>query len=356
MPTWLTSTCLTIVLAMTTYRMLSKGFKVFKRENAIMEPRASSVGRNSYGSFTKTESHEALGSWVEEKTSSEATRPGLSRRASTLSVTDVADFATDKQMDTMLSEPDSLQNPLSQRDSNTDDPQLEALLAREARVFQTEKVAAVVLIFLIVVVLTIAKGGQAWSPFDIHCGSLGYWALTFSIIPVVGGAAAIIRQQLMAQYYLKESIAYPYVKGDVHWGPRETLLYPSICAIAGLFAGLFGIGGGIVKGPLMLEMGVLPEVAVATSSTMIFFTTGAATSSFLVFGTLPLRNGLIFFCIGLVGGLFGQLIMTRITRSLSRPSILIFAIAGIIGASTVFMTISSLEAIQAGKGTHGVCA
>ena len=33
--------------------------------------------------------------------------------------------------------------------------------------------------------------------------------------------------------------------------------------------GMFGVGGGIVKGPLMLEMGVLPDVAAATSATMI---------------------------------------------------------------------------------------
>ena len=32
--------------------------------------------------------------------------------------------------------------------------------------------------------------------------------------------------------------------------------YPLICSGAGLVAGMFGIGGGIVKGPLMLEMGV----------------------------------------------------------------------------------------------------
>lgn len=35
-------------------------------------------------------------------------------------------------------------------------------------------------------------------------------------------------------------------------------------------AGMFGVGGGIIKAPLMLEMGVLPEVASATSATMIW--------------------------------------------------------------------------------------
>jgi uncharacterized membrane protein YfcA len=34
-----------------------------------------------------------------------------------------------------------------------------------------------------------------------------------------------------------------------------------ICSTAGLVAGLFGIGGGVVKGPLMLELGVAPDVS-----------------------------------------------------------------------------------------------
>ncbi len=111
---------------------------------------------------------------------------------------------------------------------------------------------------------------------------------------------------------------------QVAWTPRNTVLYPAACSIAGLVAGMFGVGGGIVKvrtqmfplklnmphvmhmrhvylpagtnsssscpvcvsfgprhddqaqagaplpqGPLMLEMGVLPDVAAATSATMI---------------------------------------------------------------------------------------
>ena len=35
----------------------------------------------------------------------------------------------------------------------------------------------------------------------------------------------------------------------------NTVRYPCICFFAGFFAGMFGVGGGIVKGPLMLEMG-----------------------------------------------------------------------------------------------------
>lgn len=59
----------------------------------------------------------------------------------------------------------------------------------------------------------------------------------------------------MERWRLKSRLGYRYVEGDVEWDPRNTLRYPAICFFAGFFAGLFGVGGGIVKGPLMLEMG-----------------------------------------------------------------------------------------------------
>mmetsp|Transcript_11577 Transcript_11577/g.21219 ORF Transcript_11577/g.21219 Transcript_11577/m.21219 type:complete len:88 (-) Transcript_11577:213-476(-) len=56
---------------------------------------------------------------------------------------------------------------------------------------------------------------------------------------------------------------------------------------AGVSAGLLGIGGGMVQSPLMLEMGMLPEVQRATSATMILFTASSAALQFLAAGAFP---------------------------------------------------------------------
>ena len=56
------------------------------------------------------------------------------------------------------------------------------------------------------------------------------------------------------------------MEGDIAWDNRATIIYPLICIGAGLCAGMFGIGGGIVQVPLMLQMGVNPKVASASSA------------------------------------------------------------------------------------------
>ena len=72
------------------------------------------------------------------------------------------------------------------------------------------------------------------------------------------------RQVLIDRWRLKKELRYKYAKGDIEWNERNTLVYPAICFFAGFFAGMFGIGGGIVKGPLMLQIGVHPLVASGT--------------------------------------------------------------------------------------------
>ncbi len=42
-----------------------------------------------------------------------------------------------------------------------------------------------------------------------------------------------------------------------------------MCVFAGIGSSALGIGGGMVTGPLMLHLGALPAVSVATASFMI---------------------------------------------------------------------------------------
>lgn len=54
--------------------------------------------------------------------------------------------------------------------------------------------------------------------------------------------------------------------------------------MAGLLAGMFGIGGGIVIVPLLLTIGTHPAVASATSSAMVLITSLVSSSVYFVFG------------------------------------------------------------------------
>lgn len=133
--------------------------------------------------------------------------------------------------------------------------------------------------------------------------------------------------------------------GEITWSNRTTLLYPLLCSTAGVAAGLFGVGGGIIKGPLMLELGVMPEVAAATSATMILFTSGAASIVYLHFSYVLPDYGLALFATGFLVTLAGQLLTYKMIKVFRRRSIIIFMMVTLVAASACIMAYQAVDTL-----------
>jgi len=58
---------------------------------------------------------------------------------------------------------------------------------------------------------------------------------------------AQVRRHLVRDYHRRLAAGYVWAEGDVAWSERNTALYPAICSLAGVVAGAFGVGGGVVK-------------------------------------------------------------------------------------------------------------
>lgn len=208
-------------------------------------------------------------------------------------------------------------------------------------------VLAIVVLFVVVVVLNVLKGGGGKeSPVGIHCGSLWFWLIQLFMLIWIVIIALVARLYLLEQTKLKEEANYTYVEGDIVWDERSTLIYPAICSAAGLCAGMFGIGGGIVKGPLMLAMGVHPKVAAATSATMILFTSFTATTSFMVFGLLQYDYAYVVTVIGFLATLIGQTVMNELIKKTGRNSYIVYVIGIVVLVSACAMVLKVVFSVE----------
>jgi uncharacterized membrane protein YfcA len=161
------------------------------------------------------------------------------------------------------------------------------------------KIMLLVLCFVGCVVFTVLKGSGHGSIIGVKCGSNLFWILSMASVPWTIVFGILFRSLLIGEYEAKvKDPNWVFTDTDIKWDHCNTIKYPLVCTLAGVFAGLFGVGGGIVKGPLMLEMGVPPAVAAATAAQMILFTTCAACASFEIFGLLEPEYGIFFFCHG----------------------------------------------------------
>lgn len=198
-------------------------------------------------------------------------------------------------------------------------------------------------LFVVVTIMNFLKGAPeaGGGPLGLErCGRMCFWFVDALILLVILVFATAARA-----YILRRIKSGGPVCSDIEWDESNTVSYPAMSAIAGLVAGLFGIGGGIIKGPLMLALGVHPAVASATSAGMILFTSATATVTYSIFGLLVYDYAACCLSIGFVATLVGQTIMHYLMQRYQRDSYIAFCIGIVVGMSAVLMTVESVIAI-----------
>ncbi|MFI4991144.1 MAG: sulfite exporter TauE/SafE family protein [Solirubrobacterales bacterium] len=111
---------------------------------------------------------------------------------------------------------------------------------------------------------------------------------------------------------------------------NRTLKLMTIGTAAGVFSGLFGVGGGSVIVPLLvLWLGYGERTATATSLAAIIFIAGFAAATQGIYGNVHLRDALLVGVPAIGGVLFGTWLQQRVhNRAIS----LLFAAVLIAGA------------------------
>eukprot|EP00929_Paragymnodinium_shiwhaense_P047270 TRINITY_DN23971_c0_g3_i1.p1 TRINITY_DN23971_c0_g3~~TRINITY_DN23971_c0_g3_i1.p1 ORF type:complete len:530 (-),score=135.42 TRINITY_DN23971_c0_g3_i1:215-1804(-) len=305
LPDIILTVALTIVLALLAQRTLEKGISMYRKENEEKER-----GSDSEETAVAAVPHQPLKDAVQEQNGNHPA---------------VRNFK------------------IADEDETTDDSSEESEdYTGKAEPVPWHKIFMLMTCSFGCVVFTVLKGGGHGSIVGVVCGSILFWIFSFSSIPWVIGFQLLFRRILIREYNDKMESDHLWKEGDIKWDERTTIVYPLVCTISGVFAGLFGVGGGIVKGPLMLEMGVLPVIASATAATMILFTSSAACVSFYLFGMLQKEYAALFFVLGFVCTAFGQGITNQWMKSAKRQSPPVLSIGTVLGLSTIMVCMEAI--------------
>ncbi|CAB4926503.1 unannotated protein [freshwater metagenome] len=118
---------------------------------------------------------------------------------------------------------------------------------------------------------------------------------------------------------------------------RRTAKIAGIGTVAGLFSGLFGVGGGIVMVPLLLLLlGMDERRATSTSLGAIVIIATAATLTQGAYGTVRLTEGVLVGIPALAGVLAGTALQQRIPAK--RVSLIFAALLVLVAVSMVLST------------------
>ena len=228
-----------------------------------------------------------------------------------------------------------------------------SIIEEEADPLPQNKITYIFTMFLVVIACNVFKGGAGFeSPLGIVCGSLSFWIVEFLTTSWLGFCTFLAGRYLLKRHVIKEAVGFDYVRGDIKWDIRTIVIYPSACVVAGLVSGMFGIGCAVLIAPMLVGIGVNPSVAAATCACMNFFTSLAATSSFVVLGSLSLYHqyAFTFFFLGIFSLFIGRWVMsfalhsTKIKRNkrLERHSYMAYSMGLVVLVSALSMTVEAL--------------
>ncbi|ESQ35701.1 hypothetical protein EUTSA_v10007599mg [Eutrema salsugineum] len=123
-----------------------------------------------------------------------------------------------------------------------------------------------------------------------------------------------------------------------HGVRTDKFMLPLMALLAGVLGGLFGIGGGMLISPLLLQIGIAPEVTAATCSFMVLFSSTMSAIQYLLLGMEHAGTAAIFALVCFVASLVGLMVVKKVIAKYGRASIIVFAVGIVMGLSTVLMT------------------
>ncbi|KAK1574960.1 hypothetical protein Q3G72_001363 [Acer saccharum] len=208
-------------------------------------------------------------------------------------------------------EPESLNNPTPKETQQPKRPKVSLL----ENVYWKE-LGIIVAVWVAILALQIAKN------FTATCSVL-YWVLNALQIPVAGGVSAYQAMRLLKGERKITS------KGGVgaNWRAHQLVFYCFCGIIAGLLGGILGLGGGFILGPLFLELGIPPQVASATSTFSMVFSSSMSVVEYYLLKRFPVPYALYLFAVATVAAFAGQYVVKKLIKIFGRASIIIFVLS-----------------------------
>ncbi|KPI88977.1 hypothetical protein ABL78_1943 [Leptomonas seymouri] len=181
--------------------------------------------------------------------------------------------------------------------------------------------------FICFFVLLVFNIFRTWT----SCGGFLYWLCV--LVPFL---------LLSASFYFNREKLRQIAETDVTrltftWNRKTSVNYPMVAVVAGAAAAMLGIGGGLVLGFVLYEVGLVPQEASVTGGMATFFIAFSAALQLLATGGLVVDYGLVFFAVGVFSTAIGQFVFMKYIKEHGLSYLIIAALATIVGGSLVVL-------------------
>ncbi len=147
-----------------------------------------------------------------------------------------------------------------------------------------KKIMQMFVLWLMVVIFDLLRGGRRSSSV---IPGLRYCSYSHSFITSLQFFLLLLFTLLLGKGVYEKNqrkinLGWTAGKGEVIWSKKSLIAYPALSLLAGIFCGMLGIGGGLILGPVFLEVGLSNSSASATAATSVVRSSYAFDCLFIV--------------------------------------------------------------------------
>ncbi|CAB4317668.1 unnamed protein product [Prunus armeniaca] len=209
---------------------------------------------------------------------------------------------------------------------------------RTTQVHLWKRVVVLVVVWVLFLVLQVLKN-------DVNACSAWYWVFFCLQFPIALGVFGYESVKLCKEHKKRMSTGNTesICEASIAWTPIH-IAFCALCGIlGGTVGGLLGSGGGFILGPLLLEIGVIPQVASATATFVMTFSASLSVVEFYLLKRFPIPYALYLTSVSVLAGFWGQCLVRKVVTILKRASIIVFILSGVIFASAITMGVIGIE-------------
>jgi len=188
-------------------------------------------------------------------------------------------------------------------------------------------------------VWAVCIGLVLWKGLLVPMCSPVWWALTFGASAVLGCVALSLANAFE-----------PSVDGAVHEGDIDLreLYFPLVkwSFFAGALAALCGIGGGMIMGPLLVELKVPPPVSSAVTATTLLVLSSSTLLVYWCRDVAPQDYALCLSFFTMAGAMTGKIVVNGWVQRTGQQSVIVWALAGVTILSTVLMGLQGIQTVS----------
>ncbi|KAJ7538545.1 hypothetical protein O6H91_11G053800 [Diphasiastrum complanatum] len=315
-PGWLIILLLTFVLIFVTFRSCTNGVRLWKKESSI-------------ASHERTMMASVTGCMADEEGHRSGTSHDIIAERVCRTELKLAVDSSNKISATAAKEAD-IQSNLPQ---NSLQETLLPLGSPEVSKHSYINHLVLVIVWFAFSALQVLRDGSH-SMLDLEPCGISYWLLTGLQVPLSVAITAWTACHLRGKK--KSSFSQrPQKEGDVL--PKTYTPLSVIALVTGILGGMLGIGGGMIINPILLEIGMLPQVAAATSALLVFFSSSLSVVQFWLMGRIPIEYATIFATLCFAFSGLGLLILQRAITKYGRASLIVFCLSFVMGLSAILM-------------------